>query len=152
MEHKFLYNTTGDVTTTTAIPFGKAAIKRPGQDVTLIATGKMVSEALSAASILARQGIDTEVIDLRSLYPFDKDCLARSVTKTHHAVIITEENKRGAYSETLSAFLNEEVFDSLDSPVQRISALDTPIPYAPVLTEQYLPNAQDILHAVMKIK
>lgn len=148
MEHKFLYDREGEVTNTDPIPLGKADIKRSGHDVTLIATGKMVGEALQAADILMQKGIDAEVIDPRSLYPFDKDCLASSLAKTRHAVIITEENRRGAYSETLSAFLSEDAFDSLDRPVKRIGALDTPIPYAPVLTEAYLPNYKDIIQAV----
>lgn len=147
-EHKMLYSHKSDVSEFKPIPLGKAKIIRQGNDVTIIATGRMVCEAMVAAAKLDEQGITSDVIDPRTLYPFDKECIAKSVSKTHRVVIITEENKRGAYSETLSAFIHEEVFDMLDGPVMRLGALNTPVPFAPILEEQYIPNSQDVYQAV----
>ena len=84
-------------------------------------------------------------MDPRSLYPLDKDLIAQSLSKTHKAVIVTEENRRGGYGGEISAIIAEEMFDYLDAPVIRLGALDTPVPFAPVLEQAYLPNAQDII-------
>lgn len=148
VEHKAMYSLKGEVTSFDPIPLGKGDIKRSGEDVTIIATGKMVHEALSAAKTLEADGISAEVLDPRSLYPLDKDLIAQSLGKTHRAVIVTEENRRGGYGGEISAIIAEEMFDLLDSPVIRIGALDTPVPFAPVLEQAYLPNAQDIVKAV----
>ena len=130
------------------IPLGKGDIKRSGEDVTIIATGKMVHEALAAAKILEEDGVSAEVLDPRTLYPLDKELIAQSLGKTHKAVIVTEENRRGGYGGEISAIIAEEMFDLLDCPIVRIGALDTPVPFAPVLEQAYLPNAQDIVKAV----
>lgn len=148
VEHKAMYSLKGEVTSMEPIPLGKGDIKRSGEDVTIIATGKMVHEALSAAQTLEGEGISAEVLDPRSLYPLDKELIARSLGKTHRAVIATEENRRGGYGGEISAVIAEEMFDLLDAPVIRIGALDTPVPFAPVLEQAYLPNAQDIVKAV----
>lgn len=148
VEHKAMYSLKGEVTSFDPIPLGKGDIKRSGENVTIIATGKMVHEALSAAKTLEADGISAEVLDPRSLYPLDKDLIAQSLGKTHRAVIVTEENRRGGYGGEISAIIAEEMFDLLDSPVIRIGALDTPVPFAPVLEQAYLPNAQDIVKAV----
>lgn len=148
MEHKAMYSLKDEVTGLEPIPIGKGDIKRSGDDVTVIATGKMVHEALSAAKTLEADGISVEVLDPRTLYPLDKALIAQSLAKTHRAVIVTEENRRGGYGGEISAIIAEEMFDLLDSPIIRIGALDTPVPFAPVLEQAYLPNAQDIVRAV----
>lgn len=148
VEHKAMYTMKGDVDSFELIPLGKGDIKRSGEDVTIIATGKMVHEALAAAKILEEDGISAEVLDPRTLYPLDKELIAQSLGKTHKAVIVTEENRRGGYGGEISAIIAEEMFDLLDCPIVRIGALDTPVPFAPVLEQAYLPNAQDIVKAV----
>lgn len=148
VEHKAMYTMKGDVDSFEPIPLGKGDIKRSGEDVTIIATGKMVHEALAAANILEEDGISAEVLDPRTLYPLDKKLIAQSLGKTHKAVIVTEENRRGGYGGEISAIIAEEMFDLLDCPIVRIGALDTPVPFAPVLEQAYLPNAQDIVKAV----
>lgn len=148
LEHKAIYTMKGDVDSLTPIPLGKGDIKRAGEDVTIIATGKMVHEALAAAKILESDGISAEVLDPRTLYPLDKALIAQSLSKTHRAVIVTEENRRGGYGGEISAMIAEEMFDLLDCPIVRIGALDTPVPFAPVLEQVYLPNAQDIANAI----
>lgn len=148
VEHKAMYTMKGDVYSFEPIPLGKGDIKRSGEDVTIIATGKMVHEALAAAKILEEDGISAEVLDPRTLYPLDKKLIAQSLGKTHKAVIVTEENRRGGYGGEISAIIAEEMFDLLDCPIVRIGALDTPVPFAPVLEQAYLPNAQDIVKAV----
>lgn len=148
VEHKAMYTMKGDVDSFEPIPLGKGDIKRSGEDVTIIATGKMVHEALAAAKILEEDGISAEVLDPRTLYPLDKELIAQSLGKTHKSVIVTEENRRGGYGGEISAIIAEEMFDLLDCPIVRIGALDTPVPFAPVLEQAYLPNAQDIVKAV----
>ncbi len=148
VEHKAMYTLKGEVNSFDPIPLGEGDIKHAGDDVTVIATGKMVHEALAAAKALGDEGISVEVLDPRSLYPLDKDLIAQSLSKTHKAVIVTEENRRGGYGGEISAIIAEEMFDYLDAPVIRLGALDTPVPFAPVLEQAYLPNAQDIIKAV----
>ena len=148
LEHKAIYTMKGDVDSLTPIPLGKGDIKRAGEDVTIIATGKMVHEALAAAKMLESDGISAEVLDPRTLYPLDKALIAQSLSKTHRAVIVTEENRRGGYGGEISAMIAEEMFDLLDCPIVRIGALDTPVPFAPVLEQVDLPNAQDIANAI----
>lgn len=148
VEHKAMYTLKEEVTSFEPIPLGKGDIKRSGEDVTIIATGKMVHEALSAAKTLEADGISAEVLDPRTLYPLDKELIAQSLGKTHKAVIVTEENRRGGYGGEISAIIAEEMFDLLDAPIIRIGALDTPVPFAPILEQAYLPNAQDIVKAV----
>lgn len=151
IEHKALYAVKGDVYNLAPIPFGKGDVKRKGNDITIIATGKMVYEALTAAEKLETAGISAEVIDPRSLYPLDKELIADSVSKTHHVIVTTEETKRGSYAGELSAYIHEELFDRLDSPVIRVCALNTPIPFAPNLEKEFLPNAADIFRAAKEL-
>ena len=144
LEHKAMYTMKGEITSFEPIPLGKGEIKREGTDVTVIATGKMVHEALAAAKKLEAEGISIEVIDPRSLYPFDKEIIFNSLKKTHRAVVVTEENRRGGYGGEISAIIAEEMFDLLDAPVARIGALDSPVPFAPILEQAVIPNAVDI--------
>jgi acetoin:2,6-dichlorophenolindophenol oxidoreductase subunit beta len=151
-EHKGIYGYKGEVPDEIKpIPLGVADVKREGADVTIVATGKMVWESLKAAEELAKEGINVEVVDPRTLYPLDKETIFNSVKKTSKAVIVTEENKRGGYGGEISAMIAEEIFDYLDAPVVRVGALNTPIPFASNLESYVLPNAADVVKAVKKL-
>lgn len=152
MEHKVLYAMSGEVDENMEpIPLGVADVKREGEDVTIIATGRMVHEALNAASKLSQDGIEAEVIDPRTLYPLDKKTIFNSIEKTNKVMIVTEETKRGSYAGEIAAIIAEECFDNLDAPVVRVCSLDSPIPFSPVLEDYVVPNSQDIINAVKKM-
>ena len=150
-EQKVLLSMKSEVTSLEPIPLGKGRIVREGGDLSIITYGRQVYDALEAAEKLAADGVSVEVIDLRSLYPLDKELIGESIAKTHKAIVITEEVKRGGYGGEISAIIGEEFFDYLDAPVIRIGALDTPVPFAPNLEQYYIPNAQDILVAAKKM-
>lgn len=152
VEHKVLYSMVGDIDEDIKpIPLGVADVKREGKDITIVATGKMVHEALSAAEILSKEGIEAEVIDPRTLYPLDKETIFKSIEKTNRVAIVTEETKRGSYAGEISAIISEEYFDYLDSPITRICALDTPIPFSPKLEDYVIPDTNDIVKAIKKM-
>ncbi|NGM84740.1 alpha-ketoacid dehydrogenase subunit beta [Paenibacillus sp. 7124] len=152
IESKVLYSQKSEVPDKVdPIPFGSARIAREGADVSIITYGKQVHDALKAAAALAKDGIEAEVIDLRSLYPLDKATIFGSVAKTHRALVVTEEVKRGGYGGELSALISEQCFDELDAPVVRIGALDTPVPYSQVLESLVLPSAEDIVKGVKEM-
>lgn len=148
IEHKAMYAMKGDVESFEPIPLGKGDIKRSGDDITIIATGKMVHEALIAAKELSKTGIECEVLDPRTLYPLDKKLIEESINKTNKVVIVTEEIKRGSYAGEISAIIAEEFFDCLDAPVVRIGSLNTPIPFATGLEQYVLPNSKDIIAGI----
>ena len=150
-EQKVLLSMKSEVTSLEPIPLGKGRRVREGGDLSIITYGRQVYDALEAAEKLAADGIGVEVIDLRSLYPLDKELIGESIAKTHKAIVITEEVKRGGFGGEISAIIGEEFFDYLDAPVIRIGALDTPVPFAPNLEQYYIPNAQDILVAAKKM-
>ena len=150
-EQKVLLSMKSEVTSLEPIPLGKGRIVREGGDLSIITYGRQVYDALEAAEKLAADGIGVEVIDLRSLYPLDKELIGETIAKTHKAIVITEEVKRGGFGGEISAIIGEEFFDYLDAPVIRIGALDTPVPFAPNLEQYYIPNAQDILIAAKKM-
>ena len=150
-EQKVLLSMKSEVTSLEPIPLGKGRVAREGGDLSIITYGRQVYDALEAAEKLAAEGIGVEVIDLRSLYPLDKELIGETIAKTHKAIVITEEVKRGGFGGEISAIIGEEFFDYLDAPVIRIGALDTPVPFAPNLEQYYIPNAQDILVAAKKM-
>ena len=152
LEHKILYGIKGEIPDDIKpIPLGVARIHRKGTDVTVIATGKMVHEAISAAEKLSAEGVSVEVLDPRTLYPLDKKAIFESVGKTHKVLVVTEENKRGGYGGEISAMIGEECFDSLDAPVVRIGALNTPIPFAKCLENLVVPNFEDIIIGIKSL-
>jgi len=152
LEHKLLYGVKGDVDENSKpIEFGKADIKREGKDVTIVATGRMVYEALNAAEELSKKGIEAEVFDPRTLFPFDKETLFNSIEKTNKLIIVTEENKRGSFAGEISAMVAEECFDNLDAPIIRVCSVNSPVPFSPVLEDYYVPNASDIVNAATKM-
>jgi len=152
IEHKLLYALEGEVPDTNEpIPLGVADVKRPGKDVTVVATGFMVHKALQAADQLAKEGIEVEVVDPRTLFPLDKETIYNSINKTHKVVIVTEEVKRGAWSGELAANIAEDCFETLKAPIKRIGSLNTPIPFSPPLEKYVVPNEVDIINAVKSI-
>ena len=152
IEHKAMYAMTGDVDDVVApIPLGKADLKREGSDVTIVTYGKMVHEALAAAKTLEKEGIEAEVLDIRSLYPLDEKAIVDSIEKTNKVVIVSEEVKRGNYGGEIAAIIAEKAFDSLDAPIVRIGALNCPIPFASNLENYVLPNSVDIVNGVRSI-
>jgi pyruvate dehydrogenase E1 component beta subunit len=151
-EHKRLYKVPGEVPDNgILIPLGQADIKREGSDVTIVATGWMVHHALEAADILAPDDISIEVLDPRCLAPFDKETLFASVRKTHRVVVVEEAAKTGAFGAQIAAWLAEELFDELDAPIQRVAAMDVPIPFSPPMEEFVLPRVPDVVAAVRRI-
>jgi pyruvate dehydrogenase E1 component beta subunit len=130
------------------LPLGQAAITRPGQDVTIVAYGAMLYEALDAASKAAEQGVDAEVIDLRTLWPLDVDTIVASVKKTGRLVIVHEAPKSGGLGAEIVSLLTEKAFFHLQAPPVRVTGFDTPFPYA--LEMEYLPLSHRILPAILE--
>ncbi len=133
------------------IPLGRAAIKRPGENVTVIAIGAMVPKALKAAEKLAADGISAEVIDPRTLIPLDEETILKSVAKTNRVVIADEGHLRGGAAGDLAALIVEKGFDSLDAPPRRVTALDVPIPFSPRLEKAAIPGEAQIERAVREL-
>ena len=153
LEHKLLYGMEGEVPEEPyTIEIGRADVKREGEDVTIVATSKMVSDALAAAEELAGKGISAEVIDPRSITPLDMDTILASVKKTHSVVIAHEAVKHGGAGAEIAARIAEEAFDYLDAPVTRIGAPFTPVPFSPPLEQAYIPSTAEIVSAVMAMK
>lgn len=134
-----------------AIPFGQGVIRRPGEDVTIVAKLLMVYKAMAAADLLAERGVSCEVIDPRTLVPFDTELVVNSVRKTGRVVIVDECNRTGGWAGEAAAEIQEKAFDHLDAPVKRVTAPDTPVPFAPVMENFYVPDENDILAAVKEI-
>jgi len=152
LEHKMMYAMSGEVPEGEyTIPLGKAEIKRAGKDVTIVATSLMVHKALAAAERLAAEGIEAEVIDPRTLVPFDKETLFQSVEKTGRLVIVHEAVKTGGFGGEIAAMVAEECFDMLDAPIKRVAAPSTPIPFASSLETAFIPNEEKIIEAVKAI-
>jgi pyruvate dehydrogenase E1 component beta subunit len=132
------------------VPIGKAKTVKAGEDITILATSKMVIEAEGAAKLLEKDGISAEVIDLRSLRPLDLDAIKTSIAKTHHAVVVNEGWTFGGYSAELSATIMDHCFDDLDAPVERVAMPDMPVPYSEPLELAVLPDAAKIVTASHK--
>lgn len=149
LEEKALYASTGPVEEAEfTIPLGKAEVKRQGSDITLISYALMLNKCLSAAETLAGQGIDAEVIDLRTLSPLDHDTLAASVQKTHKAIVVQEAFEMAGVAAQVVKSLMDSSFDYLDAPVKTVAALDTVIPFSPPLEDQTLPSEAKIIETV----
>jgi pyruvate/2-oxoglutarate/acetoin dehydrogenase E1 component len=152
IEHKLLYATKGFIPDGEfLIPFGQADVKRKGKDVTVIAISYMVMKALRAAERLAEEGVDVEVIDLRTLVPLDLETLLQSVRKTNRVVIVHEGCRRGGIGAEIACNIMEEAFDFLDAPIQRVGALNVPIPYSEPLENAVIPSEGEIATAVKKV-
>jgi acetoin:2,6-dichlorophenolindophenol oxidoreductase subunit beta len=130
------------------IPFGEAAIKRAGENITVVAIGAMVPRVLKVADNLAKDNISVEVIDPRTLIPLDEETILSSVEKTNHALVVDEGHLRGGAATDLAAMIAEKGFDYLDGPVRRVTALDVPIPFSPPLEKATIPNEAKIEAAI----
>jgi 2-oxoisovalerate dehydrogenase E1 component beta subunit len=155
-EHKFLYRREkGEVETGTRdgglVPLGRAAVRREGSDLTIVTYAATVQLALAAADTLAEDGYEAEVIDLRTLVPFDRTTVLDSVRKTGKVLIAHEDNLTGGFGGEVAAIVAQEAFEYLDGPVTRVAAIDTPIPFAPQLEREYLPLEDDILAAARQL-
>ena len=150
-EHRTLYGIKGEVPDEIEpIEIGKARIHREGEDVTVVATGRLVHESLKAAEQAAEEGISVEVFDPRTLQPLDEDALIASVKKTNRAVVAHEAVTRMGWGAEVAAVVQEKAFDYLDAPIARVGAKFTPIPFAPVMEEWVIPHAKDVLAAIKK--
>jgi 2-oxoisovalerate dehydrogenase E1 component len=152
IEHKMLYKEKGPVPDEDyVIPFGVADIKRPGKDVTLVTYSRMVYRALEAAEKLAQEGIDVEVIDLRTLKPLDIEAIVTSVKKTGRLVGVTESYENTSFINEVMSEVNEQAFDWLDAPMIRVAAANVPVPRAEVLEDEAIPNVDRIISACRKV-
>lgn len=152
-EDKMMYNDVGPVPEQDyVIPLGQADVKRAGSDITLVATSSMVGLSLQAADALAEDGVDAEVVDVRTLYPLDADTLVESAKKTGYAIIIDEGAARYGVTGELASVIQERAFDWLDGPVLRIGAADVPIPFSPVLELPTIPDVDRIIDAVRSLR
>ncbi len=133
------------------VPFGKANILKEGRDISLIGYSRMTQVNLLAAELLAKDGIDAEVVDVRSLLPLDTDTIFASVRKTHRAIVVYEDWKFGGFGAEIAAKVSEACFDDLDAPVGRVGGLNVPMPYARVLELECIPDENDVLAAVRKL-
>lgn len=152
-EHKFLYSRLrGPVSEEEyLIPLGKADLKREGKDLTIIAYGAMVHQALQAADTLAQGGVEAEVLDPRTLFPLDKEAILQSVEKTGKVIIVHEAPTFGGFGGEIAATIADEGFYLLDAPIKRVGATFTPVPASPILEKFYLPNAEKIVKAAREI-
>jgi pyruvate dehydrogenase E1 component beta subunit len=163
-EHKLLYGSKGPRSEAGAlspigevpdgeylVPIGKGITRREGKDATIVGKLLTVYRALEAADILAQEGIEAEVIDPRTLVPLDKEMILDSVRKTGRLVVVEEDNLTGGWAADIAAVVAEEAFFWLDAPIKRVSAPDTPPPFAPVMEEFYVPSAARVVDAVKSL-
>lgn len=151
-EHKQLYEVEGVVPEEDyTVPLGVADVKREGADVTIVTYSYMVTKSLAAAEQLAQEGIDVEVVDLRTIDPLDEETILASVRKTHRLVVVQETWRKCSVSSEVAAIVAEKGLDYLDAPILRVTCKDVPIPFAPVLEEFVLPSEADIVAAVREV-
>jgi 2-oxoisovalerate dehydrogenase E1 component beta subunit len=154
-EHKFLYRwprIKEDLPSDEyVVPIGEAKVRRKGRDISIITYGAMVYTALDAAKELEKEGIDLEVLDLRSLLPFDRTAVLETVKKTNKVILLHEDTRIGGFAGELAALISEEAFDYLDGPIRRITAPDTPVPYSPPLEEFFLPKVSDVIRVAREL-
>jgi 2-oxoisovalerate dehydrogenase E1 component beta subunit len=153
LENKFLYRREkgGVPEEDFVVPIGVADVKRQGEDVTVITYGAMLQETLSAAQTLAEEGVDVEVVDLRSLKPFDRETVLVSARKTGKIAIVHEAFRTCGMGGELAALIAEDAFEWLDAPLVRVAAPDTPVPYSPPLEDAFRPNADKIAEALREL-
>jgi 2-oxoisovalerate dehydrogenase E1 component len=155
MEHKDLYRqryaATPEPSASYLLPFGVAAVRRRGKDITVVTYGATVQQSLEVAKKMEEEGIDIEVIDLRTLNPLDEDTIYQSVRKTNKVAVIHEDTLTCGFGAEITALINKNCFEYLDAPVARIGALDLPVPYSPVLEAEVLPNKQKIKSALQQL-
>ena len=152
LEHKLLYAKKEEIPEEEyTIPLGQAEVKRVGKDLSIITWSREVNFSIEAAEMLVKDGIDVEVLDLRSLVPIDWEAIKASISKTHNCIIVSEEVKRGSYAGEISAQIAEELFDELDAPVERVCGLNIVSPFSPVLEDLNFPHPDDIVKAAKRV-
>ena len=152
MESEQMYGDKGEVPEGEyLIPIGVAEIKRKGTDVTIVSFGKIIKEAYKAADILSKEGVECEIIDLRTVRPLDHQAILESVKKTNRLVILEEAWPFGNISTEITYQVQEQAFDYLDAPIIKINTADTPAPFSPELLAEWLPNSEDVIKAVKKV-
>ncbi len=152
MESEQMYGDKGEVPEDEyLIPIGKAEIKVPGKDVTLVSFGKILKQAQIAVDKLKEEGIEVELIDLRTIRPLDVDTILESVKKTNRLVILEESWPFGNISTEITYQVQNQIFDYLDAPIEKINTADTPAPYSPVLLAEWLPNSDDVIKSIKKV-
>jgi len=150
-EHRTLYGLKEEVPDELEpIPIGQARVHREGEDVTVVATGRLVHEALGAAKEAEEQGVSVEVVDPRTLQPLDEQTIVDSVKKTNRAVVAHEAVTKGGYGAEVASVIQHEAFDWLDAPVERVGAKFVPIPFAPVMEEYVVPHQAEVYEAIMR--
>jgi 2-oxoisovalerate dehydrogenase E1 component beta subunit len=147
LEHKFLYRRIKEELPSDdyTVPIGKAIVRREGRDLTIITYAAMMHSSLEAAETLAKEGIDAEVVDLRTLLPLDKETILNSLRKTNKLLIVHEDTRTGGIAGEIAAVACEGAFEDLDGPILRVTAKDSPVPFSPPLEERFLPNVNDIV-------
>jgi 2-oxoisovalerate dehydrogenase E1 component len=133
------------------IPFGKARLHRPGDDLTIVTYGALVRRSEMAAKRLAEEGVEVEILDLRSLAPWDFEAVAESVRRTHRCLVVHEDHRAFGYGAEIAARVSDELFSWLDAPVQRVASMDTPIAYSPILEDLILPQIDDVFEAALQL-
>jgi 2-oxoisovalerate dehydrogenase E1 component beta subunit len=134
------------------VPLGKARIARQGRDLSIITYAAMVYTAMEAAETLSREGIDVEIIDLRTISPLDRLAIAETVRKTSKVIVLHEHSRTGGIAGEIAAIINEEAFDALDGPIVRIAAQDSAVPFSPPQEEYFLPKVSDVLREARRLK
>lgn len=152
-EHKFLYRRIKEEVPAEdcAVPIGKAIVRREGTDIAVITYGAMVWTALEAAKELEKEGLSLEVVDLRSLLPYDEELVLASVRKCSKVILLHEDTRTGGMAGELAALIAEKAFEDLDGPIVRVTSPDTPVPFSPPLEEYFLPNAKKVVEAARKL-
>jgi pyruvate/2-oxoglutarate/acetoin dehydrogenase E1 component len=152
-EHKFLYRQIKEEVPEDdyVVPLGKAMVRRAGEDISVITYGAMVWTALEAASALEKEGVSLEVVDLRTLLPYDEEAVLASVKKCNKVILLHEDTRIGGMAGEIAALIAEKAFEELDGPIVRVTAPDTPVPFAPPLEEYFLPNAKKVIEAARKL-
>ncbi len=152
MESEQMYGDKGEIPEGEfTLPLGVADIKRKGDDVTIVSFGKIIKEAYKAAEVLEKDGISSEIIDLRTVRPLDYNTVFESVKKTNRLVVLEEAWPFGNVATDITYQVQQHLFDYLDAPVEKINTADTPAPYSPVLLEEWLPNSENVISAVKKV-
>ena len=153
LEHKYLYRRVKDEIAEDgpATPLGLAAVARPGRDLSVITYGAMVHLAVETAAALAAEGIDAEVLDLRTLAPLDRAGIVATAKKTNKVLILHEDTRTGGIAGEITAILQEEAFDDLDAPILRLTSADTPVPFSPPLEAAFLPSAEGLKAALRRL-
>ena len=153
-EHKYLYRRIKDEVPSEdyVVPLGKARTAREGRDLSIVTYAAMVHVAMEAAEILAKEGIDAEIVDLRTVAPLDRKAIANTVRKTSKVILLHEDVRTGGLAGEIAAIINEEAFDDLDGPIVRITAQDSPVPFSPPQEEYFLPKVSDVVREARRLK